>query len=400
VSTTTHAGIDVLELEGVDLHGNALRLRMRFHDRRHVATGLTAAAALALHGRWCALRAAGETPDHDRIVTLTIGAGASALLDRKRTQPSRQTKRMLTTRGVEHWARQLRPWQDGPLSALPIEMLRRAAVEDWYYARAAAAPVIAGAELEGLKAVLRLARDRGVVIDERILTLEQVAHQHRELEPFTAAELELLASCAVGYGQRMILLAGTTGMRWGEFTGLVESEVDLEARTITLEPERTKEGRRKIIDLTDEEIELLREQLAGPLRAVTPGATGALPGRPAGTPLVFPTRTGRPWRHWQWLRFVWYPARARAADNYRAAHGLELDAATPFDGRTPHDLRSTGIVLMLDRGMSPAEVATRIGHADGGALIAARYDRDMERRRLRTRAALPTAGLRAAAADG
>jgi integrase len=198
----------------------------------------------------------------------------------------------------------------------------------------------------------------------------------------------------------MILLAGTTGMRWGEFTGLVESEVDLEARTITLEPERTKEGRRKIIDLTDEEIELLREQLAGPLRAVTPGATGALPGRPAGTPLVFPTRTGRPWRHWQWLRFVWYPARARAADNYRAAHGLELDAATPFDGRTPHDLRSTGIVLMLDRGMSPAEVATRIGHADGGALIAARYDRDMERRRLRTRAALPTAGLRAAAADG
>ena len=381
---------------GIDRHRGAYRLRMRFGDERHTRAGLELEAAEDLRTEWRALRRDGQTP-RTAAPALTIAAAAAALLDRKRTQPSRQTKRPLSARGLEHWLRQLRPWQDGPLAALPVTMLRRAAVEDWYYARAAGAPVIAGAELEGLKALLRLARDRGAAIDERILTIDQIAHERRELEPFGVAELEQIASCAVGYGQRSILLAGTTGMRWAELTGLLESEVNLDAQTIELEPGRTKEGRRKIIDLTLEEVELLREQLSGPLRAVTDTPTGTLPGRPAGTALVFPTRTGRPWRHWQWLRFVWYPARARAADAHRAAHGLDLDAVTPFCGRKPHDLRSTAVALMLDRGMSPAEVATRIGHADGGALIAARYDRDMERRRLRTRAALPPAGLRAPA---
>jgi integrase len=392
VSTTTRTGID--------RHQGAYRLRMQFGSQRHTRAGLTLEQAEDLRTEWRKLRRQGLPPNL-APAELTLGTAAAALMHRKRTQPSRHSKAMLTPRGLEHWARALRPWSSGALADLPCSMLTRAMVEDWYYARAAR-PVAAANELEALKAILRLARDRRTTIDDTVLSLEPVGHQHRELEPFTIGELEQIAFSAVGYACRAILVAGTTGMRWGEFTGLLDSEVDLAAATITLEAERTKERRRKVIDLTPEEVQLLAEQLEGPVRGVTTSPTGHLPGRPAGTALVFPTKTGQPWRHWQWLRFCWYPARARAADAWRLERDLDIEAPTPYDGRRPHDLRATAVTLMLDAGMSPADVATRIGHADGGALIAARYDRDMERRRLRTQTALHLhagLGLRSRAGD-
>jgi integrase len=154
-----------------------------------------------------------------------------------------------------------------------------------------------------------------------------------------------------------------------------------------------------VIALDRQEVTLLREQIRPVIHALDPvSPTGHFPSRAPGTSLVFPTKTGQPWRHWQWLRFVWYPARARAADAWRLERELELDAPTPFDDRKPHDLRATAITLMLDHGMTPGAVATRVGHADGGALIAARYDRDPARRTERARRELEAragAGLRA-----
>jgi integrase len=146
-----------------------------------------------------------------------------------------------------------------------------------------------------------------------------------------------------------------------------------------------KEGVDETIDLTAEEVTLLREQLLA---------------RAAGTSLVFPTKTGRPWRHYQFLRLVWYKARERAADVWREQERFAATAPTPFDGVQPHDLRATAATLMRDAGFTREQAAARLGHADTGQLLDRIYD--VGDRRARMRKAIPEFapdGLRAALAE-
>jgi integrase len=146
-----------------------------------------------------------------------------------------------------------------------------------------------------------------------------------------------------------------------------------------------KEGTDKWIDLTGEEVMLVREQLLA---------------RAPGTPLLWPTRTGKPWRHFQFLRLVWYKARERAAAAWREQHGLPDEAETPFDGIQPHDLRATAATMMRDAGFSKEQAAARLGHADSGKLLDRIYDVGDRRARMRKAIdALAPEGLRAALAE-
>jgi integrase len=159
-----------------------------------------------------------------------------------------------------------------------------------------------------------------------------------------------------------------------------------------------KEGADKYVDLTVEETTILREQLLG---------------RAAGTSLVFPTKTGRPWRHFQFLRLVWYKARSRAATTWRERERLPQEADTPFEwwtvdkngepaitGVQPHDLRATAATMMRDAGFLKEQAAARLGHADSGQLLDRIYDVGDRRARMRKAIdALAPRGLRAALAE-
>lgn len=95
------------------------------------------------------------------------------------------------------------------------------------------------------------------------------------------------------------------------------------------------------------EAPLLREQLIA---------------RVPGTPLVFPTPTGRQWNRSGFRERVWMPAVKAAAS-----------ADPRFEGFTFHLLRHTAASLMASYGMDPASAAERLGHSDGGALFLRRY---------------------------
>jgi integrase len=334
---------------------------------------------------------------------LTLQEACDALLARKRATVSRKTHRRLRERGVEWWERATRPWRAGPFAEVPLSLLRRDRLEDAILARAAAAAKTAGDELYGLKAALRYAGERGARFDAAILQIEPIARVRRRRHALASGELEYLARHAPDYGQRMLLFKGTVGSRIGELFTLVDRRVDLDASTIFIPAALCKEGVDKLIDLTGEERALVREQLLA---------------RPAGTDLVFPTKTGLPWRYPQFHRLVWAKAVTRAAAAWREEHGLAADASTPFewqlvderggplfdmegkpvlDRLEPHDLRATAATLMRDAGFSHDQAAARLGHADSGDLLDRVYDVGDRRERAGVKRAideLAPAGLR------
>ena len=386
-------------LPGVDRHGAGYRVRMRFGAYRHTETRFsTADAANARAITLRAMRDAGLVPTQ-APQELTLCEAAEALLVRKRTTVSRKTKRPLRASGIEWWGRATRPWREGPFAKLPLSLLRSDQVEDAILARAAGTAKTARDEQDALKAILRYAAQRGGGFDQRLLTMERIQVTPRQRVALSVHELDLLAAHAPEYGRRLILFDGTIGMRIGEVFTLDDSRVDLAGRTVFVPAALCKEGVDKVIDLTPEEVAILREQLLA---------------RAPGTSLVFPTKTGRPWRHFQFLRLVWYKARLRASEAWREREGLPEHADTPYlwragidaqggpviHGVQPHDLRSTAATMMRDAGFSKEQAAVRVGHGDSGQLLDRVYDvGDRQARMRKAIAALAPLGLRAALAE-
>lgn len=392
-------------LPGVSRHRSKFRVRVQFAPGvRVIETHATADEANARLLELKRMREAGLVPATAPL-ELTLREACDALLARKRATVSRKTHRRLRERGVEWWERATRPWRDGPFADLPLPLLRRDRLEDAILARAAVAAKTAGDELYGLKAALRYAGERGARFDAAILQIEPIARMRRRRHALTGPELEFLAGHAPDYGQRMLLFKGTVGCRVSELFTLVDRRVDLEASTIFVPAALCKEAVDKVIDLTGEERALVREQLLA---------------RTAGTELVFPTKTGLPWRYPQFHRLVWAKAVTRAAAAWREERGLAADSSTPFewqlvderdeplfaaDGRPvldrlePHDLRATAATLMRDAGFTRDAAAARLGHADSGELLDRVYDVGDRRERAGVRRAideLAPGGLREA----
>jgi len=376
-------------LRGVDEHGAGYRVRLRFpgRTRPHTETGFRtpdAANARVLELR--ALRDAGLTPAA-APVEITLHRAADALLARKRTTVSRKTKRRLRQSGIDWWERALRPWREGEFAELPLSLLRRDRVEDAILQRMLAAPKSGRDELDALKATLRHAGGRGARFDLALLEIERPALTPRKRIVLNVAELELLAESAPVYARQMLLFKGTVGNRIGELFTLTDDRVDLAGAAVFIPAELNKEGVDKWIELTIEEVTLLREQLLA---------------RAAGSSHVFPTKTGLTWagRYGEFHKLVWAKACRRAAATWREDQDLPEDAQTPFDDLEPHDLRATAATLMRDAGFSREQAAARLGHADSGKLLDRIYDQGDRRARMRKAIdALAPAGLRATLAE-
>jgi integrase len=143
---------------------------------------------------------------------------------------------------------------------------------------------------------------------------------------------------------RLLLLLG---LRRDEVTSLRWSEVDLDAKTITLPPSRTKSGREHVVPLGPAAVQILRSQ---PRRQLADGSP---------RDLIFGLAEGAGFRNHDGAMNI---LRGRIAANRRAAGVSE-----PMVRWTLHDLRrslATGMIKALE--VPPHVVNSCLHHAVGG----------------------------------
>jgi integrase len=270
----------------------------------------------------------------------TLGQELDSFLARLKASGAR------SERTIEFYERSARAWT--PFRAKRVNnALQRRAVEDFIMARAAEHPRSAKNELELLKRVLTNAKARGQRVNAAVLDIPAIKHQARRGRALSVRQLYELASWFPEYASRLVLVAGLVGARQNFWFNLTDDLLDLRGGTLTVPAELAKNRREHRLYLTPVEARLLREQLVV---------------RAPGTPLAFPTCTGRQWTRSGFRERVWMPA-VKAAT-----------AADPrFEAFTFHLLRHTAGSLMASFGMDPASAAERLGHSDGGALFLRRY---------------------------
>ena len=392
-------------LAGVDEHHGSYRVRVYFKSLggRHIETGIsTADEANTRVLELRKLRAAGLVPTTPSSGATTLRAAADAYLAKARVTNGRAPR---TIDGLE---RSCKPWRDGLFADRPLDLLRRAEIEDEILARAAEHPTSARNELQAIKGILNYAAERdGAKFDPAILLIERIAVQPRRRKAIEVGPLELLAESAPVYARSLVLLKGTAGFRINELFTLTDDRVDLAGARIFIPAALAKERRDKWVGLDPQEVALVRRQLLA---------------RAPGTALVFPTRDGKRWRYSAFRRLVWDKAVERADTHWRRENRLGPAAASPFrwplldakggalldehgvpkmGGLAPNDLRSTAATLMRDQGFPREATAARLGHIDSGKLLDRVYDQgDRQARVEKAIATYAPDGLRAAAGGG
>jgi integrase len=253
---------------------------------------------------------------------------------------------------IRYYEQSARIWQ--AFATIRVSSLRRSIVEDLIAERAAKHPRAAKNELEFLKRVLRDARARGQRVDEAVLTLRPVKHVARAGRALSVTQLYELASWIPEHSKRLVLLAGIVGARQRVWFEMTDDLLDLRNGTLSIPAWLAKNGREHQIYFTPLETTLFREQLM--VRAV-------------GTPLVFPTPTGRQWTESGFRERVWQKAVKAAIANEKRPDGR----SSVFEDFNFHLLRHTACSLMALAGMDPAVAAERASRTDGGALFLSKY---------------------------
>jgi len=151
---------------------------------------------------------------------------------------------------------------------------------------------------------------------------------------------ELAANTVAPYGN-MVMLAALTGLRQGELFALRDRNLDLEAKTVTVEngtyagelvPVKTKASRRRV-DLSATAVRVLRRQLF----ARTPNDLH----------VVFPSPEGH----------------ILNDDNFRHRVFAPAVRRTKLTGFRFHDLRHTYAALMVAAGAHPKYLQAQMGHS-------------------------------------
>lgn len=191
----------------------------------------------------------------------------------------------------------------------------------------------------------------------------------RDITALTEPEIEQLAQIARAehedYGDEaaaIILFAAYTGIRPGELAALKWADVRPADREATISKaadgdggeKAPKNGLARVIVLPPRALEAL-----------------SLVARRTDSPYVFHTVRGRPLSKGN-TAYLWRPI----AKEFRKQTGRDIDL---------YELRHACATLLLERGLSPADVAVQLGHTDGGRLVQVLYghpDEDRARDRL------------------
>jgi integrase len=195
-----------------------------------------------------------------------------------------------------------------------------------------------------LSSVMRSAEESGLVGRSPCSGVSLPAEEPAEERYLAAEELERLAGCTNERYKALVVLAGFSGLRFGELAGLEVAKLDLLRRRITvdrtiveaagrLHPGPTKTRQRRAFALPQVVSDALAEHLA------------AFPLPTSG--LVFTNPAGGPLRRTNFRRRFFQPA--------VVASGLQ-----PLRF---HDLRHTAASLMAANGYQLHEVAAVLGHS-------------------------------------
>ncbi len=225
--------------------------------------------------------------------------------------------------------------------SVPLDEIRPAAVEDHITALAKRAPRQAELALRLLKQVLANAKERGHLVDEAVFRVRAPRREPREMRFIGWDEVEELAANTVAPYGNMIMLAALTGLRQGELFALRDRNVDLEAKTATVEngtykgelvPVKTRASRRRV-DLSATALRVVRRQLL----ARKPNELG----------LVFPSPEGS----------------ILNDDNFRHRVFTPAVRRSKLTGFRFHDLRHTYAALMVAAGAHPKYLQAQMGHS-------------------------------------
>jgi integrase len=165
-----------------------------------------------------------------------------------------------------------------------------------------------------------------------------------------AAGLARLADAIGVEFKAMVYVGAVLGLRWGEVAGLHVRSVDVLGRTVTVDEQRTRGLRGRMITRQPKSEAGLRtlssppwlmEMLAEHLRRR--GVTAAEPGE-----LVFVTADGEGLDYSHWRQRVWLPGTERAG----------------FAGLQFHDLRRTAATALVTERIDIKTAQVRLGHAD------------------------------------
>ena len=174
----------------------------------------------------------------------------------------------------------------------------------------------------------------------------------KEVKPLTPAEVAALLSAASGDRlEALYVTAVHTGLRRGELLGLKWTDIDLDARTLSVQRSLDKDGTfnppkrsksRRTVKLTPHAAEALKGH-----RARQNEERLQLGSLWEDQDLVFPNRSGKPMN----------------ADNlYHRGFKPLLDKAD-LSGFTFHSLRHTCATLLLSKNVNPKIVSEMLGHA-------------------------------------
>ena len=184
----------------------------------------------------------------------------------------------------------------------------------------------------------------------------------KDIGALTEDEIERLADIADkvhgDYGAEMraiILTLAYTGMRPGELCALRWDGIDFGAHEITIRRSVDGTGREKVPKNGKPRRIAMPPIVAEALRAVP---------RQLDSPYVFHSRRGHRLTKGT-LAYSW----RQVAAAWRAADGRDLDL---------YELRHACATLLLERGLTPADVATQLGHTDGGRLVMVLYGHPSE----------------------
>jgi integrase len=247
------------------------------------------------------------------------------------------------------------------LGAIGLAALKRQEVRAMCEAMA-----VSNKRIANVLSVLRTALDDAVgdqLIDENPIAhwtyaRNEAPKEEDDVDPFTAAEQDMILKAADGQGRNFIQFALWTGLRTSELVGLRWDDIDWQRGEIRVRRATTQAAKG-----TAEKPKTVSSKRAVKLLAK---ARQALEAQKSHTLLLngqifMNPRTGEPWTGDQPIRkTMWEPALKRAKVRYRI----------------PYQTRHTYASMMLSAGEHPMWVANQMGHADWG-MIRTRYGRWM-----------------------
>lgn len=196
-----------------------------------------------------------------------------------------------------------------------------------------------------LQEITKAAAVRGRMASLDYRALELPALRKFDHHYLTITQLYEVAEMVGGWYEPDVIFLGITGLRFGEYRALLDTDIDLDAGKVTvsksldqeknLNPTKTEAGER-IIDLHAPAAEAYRAKRRLKLEAGL-----------AGCPLAFPQRNGSPVHNANFHTDQWQPS----------------IRALGLDGVRPHDLRHTAASLMARHGANVFYVQHQLGHA-------------------------------------